>query len=204
MKKIKEKERGKTKRKEEEKKLSFIKKVKGILFSPRKTFQELIDESFFKTLKFYFLILLIISIFFSLIGALSFYVVLPKILGEKFFTNIPVSYELLILLLFGFFIIGGLIFSFITGLILHVFVKFIGGGKKSYKETIRAVMYGLTPLILFWWIPFLQIVTPIWAFLLILIGIKKFQEISRVRAILVMVVPIVIFLIIGLIWKIFL
>jgi len=176
--------------------IGFVEKIKGFLFSPTETFKKLKEESLSDSLK-YFVILLFIQ---SLLNAIVLTYLLETVWGflASIYKNIP-GFEAIyaggsttfFILLFVIFLVLGLIGIFISGAIIHLGVLLFGG-KRGYKETIKAIIYGGTPGYLFGWIPFLSIIFALWAFILEIFGIKEFQDLSTGKAIAAILLPIII------------
>ncbi|MCK4492008.1 MAG: YIP1 family protein [Candidatus Altiarchaeales archaeon] len=197
------KDAGKRSKKEKkEMKLNFPKKLKGILFSPRTTFRELSGDSPLETLTYYLILLLFVPVFFALLGALVYYLIIPHFLGGVFPSfSYPIGYEVLVVIAIVFFIVGGLLLAFIDSIVLHISVRVVAGGGKSFRYTLQAVMYAYTPFVLFWWVPLVNVFTPLWTFVLVFLALREFHAISTMRAIAVVMLPVILAFIIGFVWK---
>jgi hypothetical protein len=161
--------------------LSFGEKVKGFLGAPSNTFNNVEAEALGSALK-YFAIWVVI---YAILRTIVFYTVerrvfqilwdLLEVSDAAIYRFDPVIFALLAVL-------GAFASLFIGGLWTHLFVRAFGG-RKGYRNTIKAFAYGNTPLFLFGWIPFVGMLFPIWAWVLNIIGIKQLHEISTGRAI---------------------
>jgi len=161
--------------------LSFGEKVKGFLGAPANTFNNVEPEALGSALK-YFTIWVVI---YAILRTIVFYTLerrvfqtLWDLLGlsdAAVYRFDPVIFALLA-------VVGAFASLFIGGLWTHLFVRAFGG-RKGYRNTIKAFAYGNTPLFLFGWIPFVGMLFPIWAWVLNIIGIKQLHEISTGRAI---------------------
>jgi hypothetical protein len=161
--------------------LSFGEKVKGFLGAPVNTFNNVEAEALGSALK-YFTIWLVI---YTILRTIVFYTVerqvfqaLSDLLGfsaAAIYRFGPVEFGLLAVL-------GAFASLFISGSWAHLFVRAFGG-RKGYRNTIKAFAYGNTPLFLFGWIPFVGTLFSIWALVLDIIGIRQLHEISTGRAI---------------------
>ena len=78
-------------------------------------------------------------------------------------------------------LIGGFVGALIFGAWLHLWV-YIFGGRLGIWQTIKTVMYGSTPSLLFGWIPFIGFVFTLWSLVLGILGISELQEISSLKA----------------------
>ncbi|VVB97247.1 Yip1 domain protein [uncultured archaeon] len=178
--------------------MDFIEKAKGFLFEPSKTFNACKDESLNEAIKYY----AIIALIFSAISALLFVIAFTLFgsmmglgnLGMMFGAGAGImSAVLIFVMLFVIFIIG----AFIGGAILHIFV-YIVGGRKGITQTLKALMYGGTPMLLFGWIPYIGFIASIWSLILEIIGIQKLQELTTIRAVIaVVVIPAIIAVILA-------
>jgi hypothetical protein len=183
-----------------------VEKVKGFLLKPSATFQATRTESLTSTFQYYVILLVIFSILYAIV---SFAIT------EAFFTyyaNLFASFGLLgaygpgvlnafrgfgaaLTLFIAYFFFLVLLFGiFLDGFFYHVFV-ILFAGKKGLVQTVKTVMYASTPFFIIGWIPYVSIIGLIWAWILIIIGIKENQEMELGRAILVFVVPLVLTLI---------
>ncbi|MDY6965163.1 MAG: YIP1 family protein [Halobacteriota archaeon] len=70
---------------------------------------------------------------------------------------------------------------FFFGFLHHLFISMMGG-LNGVGQTIKALLYGQTPFLLIGWIPIINIITPIWCIILIIVGISEYQEISTWEA----------------------
>jgi hypothetical protein len=87
-----------------------------------------------------------------------------------------------------FIIIFGVFGLFIAGILLHIF-GFIAGGRKGITTTIRALIYALTPNLIFGWIPVIGLLAGFWSLALEILAIKELHEISTTRAFVAVFLP---------------
>ena len=161
--------------------LSFGEKVKGFVGAPLSTFNNVEAEALGSALK-YFTIWVVI---YAILRTIVFYTLerrvfqtLWDLLGlsdAAVYRFDPVTFALLAVL-------GAFASLFISGSLTHLFVRAFGG-RKGYRNTIKAFAYGNTPLFLFGWIPFVGMLFPLWALVLNVIGIRQLHEISTGRAV---------------------
>jgi hypothetical protein len=163
--------------------LSFGGKVKGFLGAPLNTFNNVEAEALGSALK-YFTIWVVI---YTILRTIVFYTLergvfetLWDLLGLSdaplyLYHFDPVIFALLAVL-------GAFVGLFVGGLWTHLFVRAFGG-RKGYRNTIKAFAYGYTPVFLFGWLPFVGMLFSIWALILNIIGIRQLHEISTGRAI---------------------
>jgi hypothetical protein len=162
--------------------VSFGEKVKGFLGAPANTFNNVEAEALGSAVK-YFTIWVVI---YTILRTIVFYTLerrvfetlwdLPGLSDAALYLYHfdPVAFALLAVV--GAF--GGL---FIGGAWTHLFVRAFGG-RKGYRNTIKAFAYGYTPVFLFGWLPFAGMLFSIWALVLNIIGIRQLHEISTGRA----------------------
>jgi hypothetical protein len=97
-------------------------------------------------------------------------------------------------------LIGGFVGALVFGAWLHLWV-YIFGGRQGLWKTLKAVMYGHTPYLLFGWIPFIGFVFALWSLVLGIFGIQELQELSSLKATLAValavMIPLVILLILA-------
>jgi len=162
--------------------LSFGEEVKGFLGAPSNTFNNVEAEALGSAVKYF----AIWAVIYAILQTIIFYT-----LGRGVFQTLwdllglsdaplflyyfdPVTFALLAVL-------GAFAGLFISGLWTHLFVRAFGG-RKGYRNTIKAFAYGDTPVLLFGWIPFVGMLFSIWALVLNIIGIRQLHEISTGRA----------------------
>ena len=66
---------------------------------------------------------------------------------------------------------------------------YLVGGRKGIEQTIKTLMYAMTPQYLFVWIP---VVNLIWALIVGIIGIRQLHELSTGKAVLAVITAIVV------------
>ena len=161
--------------------LSLRRKVKGFLGNPADTFNGVEAEPLGTALKF----LAIWAVVYAVLQTIMFYTVTRGVfqtlwdllgLGTTVVSGFnPVAFGLVSVV--GAF--GGL---FISGSWAHLFVRAFGG-RKGYRNTIKAFAYGYTPALMFGWIPFVGGLFSIWALVLDIIGVRQLHQISTGRAV---------------------
>ncbi|HAG09466.1 MAG TPA: hypothetical protein DCK87_07915 [Desulfotomaculum sp.] len=88
-------------------------------------------------------------------------------------------------------IIGSVLLLLIGSVILHIFAIFLGA-KKKYSDTVPAMVVFMLPNLLFGWIPFVNIWTSIYAFLIIVYVLARKQDLTMAKATTAIAVPIII------------
>ncbi len=165
--------------------LNLVEKVKGFLMNPVESFRKARGDSLGETFQ-YFIILLVI---YAILATLVAWAVGSAVQGLM--PGFPGMGTMALPIVFVGIIVFGIIGAFIGGAWLHLWV-YILGGRKGIEQTIKTVMYGLTPMYIIGWIPIISILGAIWSFILYIIGIRETQEISTGRAIAAVVIAIII------------
>ena len=163
--------------------LSFGEKVKGFLGAPSNTFNNVEAEALGSALK-YFTIWVVI---YTILRTIIFYT-LERRVFQAFWDLLGLSdaplylyhFDPVIFALLA--VLGAFAGLFISGSWTHLLVRAFGG-RKGYRNTIKAFAYGYTPAFLFGWLPFVGMLFSIWALILNIIGIRQLHEISTGRAI---------------------
>jgi hypothetical protein len=161
--------------------LSFGEKVKGFLGAPSNTFNNVEAEALGSAVKYF----AIWVVAYAILRTIVFYTVERRIFqtlwdllglsGAALYLFHPVAFGLVAML-------GAFASLFISGSWAHLLVRAFGG-RKGYRNTIKAFAYGYTPAFLFGWLPFVGMLFSIWALILNIIGIRQLHEISTGRAI---------------------
>ena len=162
-------------------------KVKGFLLKPVETFQQAKNDET-GTVFTYFAALLLVNAVLSALVAAEGFGGMEKITGLTFGLAFPV-------LVFFMVLVGGFIATLVFAAWIHLWV-YLFGGRKGIMQTIKAILYGNTPRLLFGWIPFVGIVFAVWSLILGILGIRELQELSTGKAVLVVFIAVIIPLII--------
>jgi hypothetical protein len=173
----------------------IIAKVKGFLLNPVQTFRAVRDDAAETVLTYFIALLVVNALITSAITALG--IGFLGMFGQylpQYGNNLPVIIFVLVL-------VGGLIWALIISAWIHLWVYLLGGRKGIFR-TARAVLYGMTPGLLFGWIPFIGFFFTLWTLVLEILGIRDLQELSSGKAILVMfiavMVPILLLMVLAL------
>jgi hypothetical protein len=134
----------------------------------------------------YYIIILAIGSFLSAIVSVAITSTVLAALQEasaKLGLALPVLTGVGIIAITLFFIVLGIIGVFIVGAWLHLFVYLLGG-RQGYGQTVKALMYGSTPLMLIGWIPIIgPVIGGIWSLVLDVLGIRELHQVSTARAV---------------------
>jgi hypothetical protein len=177
-------------------------KVKGFLLKPSATFQATRSESLTSAFQYYVILLITFSILYAIVSVALGVAFFTDYVNQLASTGLLGSYAAGMLeaftpfvaalsLFWAYFLFVFLLFGiFLDGFFYHVFV-ILFGGQKGLVQTVKTVMYAWTPFFILGWIPYISIIGLIWAWILIIIGIKENQEMVLGKAILVLAVPLV-------------
>lgn len=167
--------------------LDFVERVKGFLLNPVESFNKYKNEEFGEAFKYYLVLVVISSILTSLISALGIGTYMGSIPG---FGGAGLGI-MMIAGVFVFMLIAWIIGLFIGSAIIHIFVIILGG-KQGFMKTVLAMIYSSTPSMLLSWIPVIGILAGLWSLVLEVLAIREIQEMSTLKAVLVIILPVVI------------
>jgi len=177
--------------------LSIGERIKGFLFNPSETFNASKDDTIGDAFKYFVVILMIYALIISVLFAVAFSM-FASMLGMPGVPMMALGAAMGPLFAVVFFILMlviGIIGVFIGGLWLHIWVYLLGG-REGVEQTIKALMYGVTPGYLLGWIPIVGIIGVIWSLIVEIIGIRQLHELSTGKAVLAVIIAIAIPLII--------
>ncbi len=194
--------------------LSIGEKIKGFLFRPSETFDASKEDTLGDAFKYFIVILVIYTVLISIMFILSMFSVMPRVLAMIGGTYLGT------IITFIFKLVLGIIGIFITGLWTHIWVYLVGGGK-GVTQTIKALMFGVTPYCLLGWISstylvistydgyiysissfffevirFVGLLAAIWTLIVGIIGVRQLHELSTGKAVLAVIIAIAIPLIV--------
>ena len=164
----------------------IIRKIPAVIIRPIAAFREISGESPFHALLYFGLLFL-------------FYIILSFIAFALQFVSLGVSQNIpsdLPILLLPHAMIQMLLLIYLAIYIvwIHVWV-FALGGRKDFGQTVKSILYGLTPLLLLGYLSQIFLVAGFWSLALIALGIRELQGISIGRAIVATVIPTALFVI---------
>lgn len=88
-------------------------------------------------------------------------------------------------------IMGSVLLLLVCSAILHIFARFLGA-KKGYRDTVPAMVAFMAPNLLLGWVPFVNIWTSIYTFLIIVYVLAKKQKLTMAKATTAIALPIII------------
>lgn len=177
--------------------MDYFDLMKGSLLSPVETFRKVRDTDLGDSLKYYLVLLVINAVLSAIVSIAIASAVWMTFSGffEQLGLPIPAITGVGVVLFAILMIIVQFIFVFIGAAWLHLFVYLLGG-RKGYLQTIKSVIFGSTPAMLFGWIPFIGWLAGIWAFILEILGIRELQEMTTGRAALAVILAILVVIVI--------
>ena len=161
---------------------TVLAKIQGFFFNPVETFQKSRDDEPVTVVTYFVVLLLFDAIMTTLLVMVG--------AGNKLYTGLMPgmgSPAVLFVVVFA----GGLIFTILGSAWLHLWV-WIMGGKKGFMQTIRAVMYGMTPNLLLGWLPLVGVIFFVWTLILDILGIRELHGISASKAVIALAVAVLI------------
>ena len=184
----------------------LVSNVKGFIMTPSEMFKKTRGNSLSAAYQYYVVLLVIftvlfgivavsigLAIFTSMVAQMAVIPIVGNVISSAVsnFSGFVIALGVFfVYLLFLFYLLG----VFVEGLIIHAFVVLMGG-EKGAEQTIKTTMYSSTPFLLLGWIPIVSMFAYIWSIVLLIIGIKETQEIDLGKAIVVVLIPIVLFII---------
>ncbi|MDR2855059.1 MAG: YIP1 family protein [Methanomicrobiales archaeon] len=172
---------------------SMIETTKGFLLNPVETFQQHADTSLAKAFQYYAVLVLVFAVLFAIVeGALLSFASVFSHGGGL----IGLATGTFVLFIISIVILASLIGIFFNGLFQHIFVLLVGG-EQGVAQTLKAFMYSSVPALIFGWIPIINIIAAIWSLVLLIIGIRELHKISTTNAIAAVLIPAVLFILIG-------
>jgi len=178
-------------------KMGFGSKFRGFVRNPAATFGEVREETLSGALKYALICLVIFGAATGLVSSLPFTLTgvamwemwfggasdpLGSILGGAL-SWIPITV--------GSFVVGGLLFIFIGGAWIHLWVYLLGGRKShGYRQTVKALAYGVTPVCVVGWVPLIGgLAGGIWALVVAVIGLRELHGMTTGKAIAAYLLP---------------
>ena len=183
---------------------SVIETTKGFLVQPTETFQQHDGTSLARTFQYFAVLSLFYAILFGIVEGLVFYLNIGSTFADL---AVASSFMGLISWILIFFFIVFAFTScffgiFLYGLFQHVFVL-LCGGECGVAQTMKAMMYGSVPALVFGWIPVINLIAAIWSLVLMVIGIRELHKLSTTAAAIVILLPIVLTFVITILFALF-
>jgi hypothetical protein len=184
----------------------LVSNMKGFIMAPSETFKKTSGKSLGAAYQYYVALLVIFTVLFGIVvvsmGLATFTTMVDKMAVIPIIGGVAAgavaNFSGFVIALGVFFVylvfLALFIGIFILGLKTHVFVLLMGG-EKGVVQTVKTTMYASTPALLLGWIPFVGVIGFIWSLALLVIGIKENHEMEIGNAVLVVLIPIVLYII---------
>jgi len=167
--------------------LSFSDRIRTCLFSFDQGFGEYRNESFKDAFVFYLTLLFAFSVLVTIvIGAFA------AVFGPSHISNAALLF--IIPVVFVSSLAGGIISLFLGAAITHIFILFFNG-TGGYLETVRAACYSMVPTLLIGWTIIGAFITPYWGMAIQVFALHEFHGISKLKAVLAVFIPVVVFVV---------
>ena len=167
--------------------------MKGFLLSPVETFRTVRDTDLGDSLRYYLLLLAINAVLSAIVNlaiAGSVWMVFSDLLKQAGLA-VPAVAGAGVIIVALVIIIVQFVLVFIGAAWLHLFVYLLGG-RRGYLETLKAITFGSTPAMLFGWIPFAGLLSGIWSLVLGIFGIRELQDLTTIKAVLVVILALMV------------
>jgi hypothetical protein len=181
--------------------MEYLELIKGFVLSPVETFRKVKDTDYNDTLMYFLVLVLIntaLSVLIMLVSLSSMWTVFNGMFERLGIGTMSGSGIVIIAVLM---IIVALVLLFIGAAWLHLWV-YLFGGRKGYRETLKALAFGETPALLLGWIPLVGFLAGIWSLVLSILGVRELHGISTARAlgavILAVLIPLLILVLLAL------
>ena len=174
----------------------IIKKTRGLLFKPAEEFQQSRTDETLPVITYFFSLLIFCA---GITTAIQFLLIAPVFLlsassssGGGMSSSSFFSPEMLFSwVVTGFLAIIILVtfFAVLFALWTHVWVYLLGG-RNGFFQTLHAILYSMTPSLLFGWIPLFGFFANIWTLILFFFGIRELQDMDDGRAVAVILLSV--------------
>jgi hypothetical protein len=178
--------------------MDYFELMKGFLLTPVETFRTVRDTDLGDSLKYY-LILLAINAVLSAIVSLAMASAVQTTITSIFTQAgipLPAVTGAGVIGIALMMIIVQFVLVFIGAAWLHVFVWLLGG-RRGYLQTLKAIIFGSTPTMLFGWIPFIGFLAGLWSLVLGIFGLQELQNMTTLKAVLVIFFSVMIVILIA-------
>jgi len=180
--------------------MEYFELMKGFVLSPAETFRKVTGTDYGETLA-YFLVLVLINTVLSIpLMLLAISSMGPVFGGMAGRLGVGTLAGFGIVIVAVMMITGALLFLFIGAAWLHLWV-YLFGGRRGYRETLKALAFGDTPALLLGWIPLVGMLAGIWSLVLFVLGVRELQDIPTNRAlgavILAVMIPLLILVVLA-------
>jgi hypothetical protein len=168
-------------------KIDMLNRIRGFLFHPTKEFTASKDAGLNDAARYYVPLLAILAAILAIAVTAA-----VLILGTLGIPQIGKFAPLLGLGAFVGIIAVGILLVLYLAVWLHIWVYLLGG-RKGLTQTVKAVTFGVTPILILWWLPGPNVLlAPLWALILVILGVKVLHDLSQNTAILAVILAILV------------
>jgi hypothetical protein len=168
-------------------KIDMLDRIRGFLFHPTKEFTASKDAGLNDAARYYVPLLAILAAILAIAVTAA-----VLILGTLGIPQIGKFAPLLGLGAFVGIIAVGILLVLYLAVWLHIWVYLLGG-RKGLTQTVKAVTFGVTPILILWWLPGPNVLlAPLWALILVILGVKVLHDLSQNTAILAVILAILV------------
>jgi len=178
--------------------MDYFELMKGFLLTPVETFRTVRDTDLGDSLKYYLILLAINAVLSAIVSLAMASAVRTTI--TSIFTQagipLPAVTGAGVIGIALMMIIVQFVLVFIGAAWLHVFVWLLGG-RRGYLQTLKAIIFGSTPTMLFGWIPFIGFLAGLWSLVLGIFGLQELQNMTTLKAVLALFFSVMIVILIA-------
>lgn len=169
--------------------IPLIETIKGMIIAPVQTMQQQEESTVQDTLLYYLEIILAFALLSTIVTAL----VQSAGLATTADLQAPAS---LLIYLVGL-IVGMIIALVIMVLLFHLCARVVGGDGE-WTDTLRAVVFSSTPVVVIGWIPFVgSFLADLWSLVLMVVGVREYHHLSTGRAAIAVLLPAIVLIILA-------
>ena len=162
-------------------------RIRGFLFHPTKEFTTSKDAGLRDAARYYVPLLAILAAILAIAVTAAVLIV-----GTRGILEIGKFAPLLGIGVFVGILAIGLLLVLYLAVWLHIWVYLLGG-RKGLTQTVKAVTFGVTPILILWWLPGPNVLlAPIWALILVILGVMVLHELSQKTAIFAVILAILV------------
>jgi hypothetical protein len=164
--------------------MDVLERIRGFSFHPTKEFTASKDAGLSDAARYYVPLLAILAAILAIaVTAVVLILGIPQIgkfaplLGIGAFVGI---------------IAVGILAALFIAVWLHIWVYLLGG-RKGLTQTLKAVTFGVTPILILGWLPGPNVLlAPLWSLILVILGVKVLHELSQKTAIFAVILAILV------------
>ena len=178
--------------------MDYFEMMKGFLLSPLESFRKVRDTDWGDSLRYYLILLVINAVLSAIvsIGMASSAWTTFSALFTQAGVPLPAVAGTGVIFIAILMIIVQFVLVFIGAAWLLVFVWLLGG-RRGYLQTLKAIIFGSTPTMLFGWVPFIGFLAGLWSLVLGIFGLQELQNMTTLKAVLVIFFSVMIVILIA-------